>query len=201
MHNMAERWSALPVLARIGIVVVPLVVVGIATSTMTSPSKTWSALPHAMGCTPVSFPDRIPVPDVARVRGVSLSHIGGQRLQVSVEFELLVPDGLGSIEYAVILGPHPKSHDNPWVSVTSPSDGLGWRSDGLGIENPERLLVSVEKVGKVLNLTLDLASQDHLLGRGPFKPDVSVIAWSVRPMNMQHARDPLVFFDDQECPW
>jgi hypothetical protein len=119
--------------AAVGITVMAVVAVviflAVRPSGNTSDDRRWSAFPHTMGCVTdppnLSMPQDpdapvVPLTDAVRVDQVSLTHPGGQEVELSIEFRDAVPpvprtvlspdtggpeDVPGSIEYTVILGP------------------------------------------------------------------------------------------------
>jgi probable lipoprotein LpqN len=145
------------------------------------------------------------------VRQVGLTHRGGERVELAIEFLQSVPpvpsktvrsrltgelvDAPGSVTYGVLL------HNNGTaVSLTSPINGAPWKAQSFGDTHP--ILVSVETTGRALKLLVDLSGQDELLGTGPFMPQVSVVSSGVGEMNpLAVAGMTHVTFEGQDCDW
>lgn len=167
-----------------------------------------------MGCYPPSDDHNPNGPGAARVQQVTLSHAGGQRLQLEATFSGEVPptprvvqdrfgliDAPGSIYTDYLIRP---SHDDRVIAVSSPMPSVrqDWRADISEFDksNPDGVLVSASARGKILTLVLDLAGQRELLSRGPFKADVSVVQMvvgqptSTGAPNMFPVRSP-------DCHW
>ena len=204
-------------------------------------SKRWSGYPHAMGCE-VTPPDEeqrsadeelrsaglsVPTPSSALVEQVTLTHLDGDRLQVSLEFQESAPPSPswivspysgnrihapGSISYTVSVS---REGTDGGVNILSPSDGHGWLgtqmqyvvNDIIGETNPDsydgnRNLVQTASVnGKTVIITLDLSGVPGLFGHGPFRPDVGVgVMVHGRPTS-ELPDGLLQVADPQSCAW
>jgi hypothetical protein len=142
--------------AGIGVVAVIAIVVFLAVrpSGNTSDDLRWSAFPHTMGCVTdppnLSMPQDpdapvVPLTDAVRVDQVSLTHPGGQEVELSIEFRDAVPpvprtvlspgtgspeDVPGSIEYTVTLGPPAGTGRNGRaLEIEPPSNGESWKAE------------------------------------------------------------------------
>ncbi|WP_133056006.1 MULTISPECIES: hypothetical protein [Mycolicibacter] len=177
-------------------------------------STRWSALPHTMGCQPKGNDPSPMGPAVTRVQQVTLSHAGGQRLQLEVTFAVKVPrpprvvrgpfgpvEAPGSIDIVFEIIP---AHDDRPIYVTSPapSVGWGWKADVSEFDKsaPKNVLVSSTADGQVLTLVLDLAGQREILGSGPFKANVDVQPAVFGRQDSDGDLDSL-FFRTLECHW
>ncbi|MFL0278103.1 hypothetical protein [Mycobacterium sp. SMC-19] len=127
-------------------------------------------------------------PLATQVQQVTLSHAGGQRLQLEITFAGEVPrpprlvqgrfgptEAPGEIDLWFHITP---ANDARSIIVMSPLPSVGqdWKADVSDFDksNPDGVSVSSSVDGRVLTLILDLAGQRAILGRGPFKADVDV---------------------------
>ena len=191
----------------------------------TSDDLRWSAFPHTMGC--VTDPPNLSVPqdpsapvvpltDAVRVEQVSLTHPGGQRVELSIEFPDMAPpvpetifspdtgrveDVPGSISYHVLLVPGPGADPKSGGPLTlySPTGGAPWKAHTSKLDHPERnTLISVEVTGNVITFLLDLDGQRKWLGDGRFTPFVLVNA---HRQGLPNGLPDIVFYYGQRCFW
>ena len=152
-----------------------------------------------MGCV-VDEPRALP-PPAALVKQVQLTHPGGQRVTIAIEFAQADPPApdTGTFFYNVDLKANPGA--GRVLKIQSPHDGRPWVSDASELDHPDRsTLVSAETSGSALTLTLDLQDQAGFLGQGRFAPRVIV-----RVVGQQPARGGVsatfVFYSPQSCGW
>ena len=196
----------------------------------------WSALPHSAICTPTPWANGnlrdptsdivfAPVPDELRVQRVTLTHLGGQKLGVAVEFlqspptaPIPVPQGgrltdpPGSVSYGVLIQSHgDREFGHNVLTIDSPRRGLGWQvgsfDNSVGgpgdfeIKHPDSVLRSVETSGNTVNVRLDLEGQDAYFGGEVFKPYVSILVSGVGRRTSMAPQGEFITFETQECPW
>ena len=198
----------------------------------------WSALPHSAICTPTPWANGnlrdptsdivfAPVPDELRVQRVTLTHLGGQKLGVAVEFLQSPPtapipvsqggrltDPPGSVSYGVLIQSHgDREFGHNVLTIDSPRRGLGWQvgsfdnSDDFGgpgdfeIKHPDSVLRSVETSENTVTITLDLEGQDAYFGGEVFKPYVSILVSGVGRRTSMAPQGEFITFETQESPW
>lgn len=196
-------------------------------------SKRWSDYPHSMGCE--VQPDEelrasgvsVYPPVAMRLDQVTLSHFGGKRLQVSLQFQQGVPatprsvvspytrkaiDAPGSLSYVVVLHGADGSGS---VQIMSPADGHGWVATQMEYlvdqilkkevpdnYDPDRNLVESARVdGKTAAILLNLEGIPGLFGHGPFRPAVNVTSQLQGLPSRDMPDGELTMFDLQVCQW
>ncbi|BBX30562.1 hypothetical protein GCM10009632_04930 [Mycolicibacterium alvei] len=150
----------------------------------------WAALPHTMGCMFLPGDQLADPPGAGLVRQVTLSHGGGNRLRLDVEFKIRVPpeprliagrygpqEAPGSITTIIEIRPkHVQGDKLIEVSSPSPKAGHGWTADiSMFDESNPDILDSVSVRGRTLTLVLDLNAQEEILGTGEFQADVDIV--------------------------
>jgi len=191
----SRRWGW--IVAAVSAVVVALVAGGIFLSLPHKPpppdTERWSALqlPHQVPCT-VDMPPNLPTgadpADAGRLEAqqVTLSHPGGQRVKLSVQFA--GSPMIDSLPYWISLFGR---GDTGNVTIFSPDNNTqtGWyarRMDyirrkkngdrGVPAYRDGNLLDSFRLDGNSMELVVDLDNQPGLFGPGPFRPTVVVTA-------------------------
>lgn len=150
----------------------------------------WGALPHTMGCMLLPGDQLADPPGAGLVRQVTLSHGGGNRLRLDVEFKIRVPpeprliagrygtqEAPGSITTIIEIRPkHVRGDKLIQVSSPSPKAGHGWTADiSMFDESNPNILDTVSVRGRALTLVLDLNAQEEILGTGEFQADVDIV--------------------------
>lgn len=183
--------------------VVALVAVGVLVTGRINDAKRWSDYPHAMGCQVDQTGGGPTPPPEARVDQAGLTHLGGERLELTLTFRNAVPspasvispftgqriNAPGSVSFIVALK---GASGRGSVQIFSTGDGSGgWGATQMesminksvsdesvprDFDSNRNLLDSVVFDGKIARFTLSLADVPDLLGRGPFRPDVNVLA-------------------------
>lgn len=218
-------WIAVVVIAALGVTLAVRTI-------RSSGDDRWSALPHSAICTPTPWANGnlrdptsdivfAPVPDELRVRRVTLTHLGGQKLRVAVEFLQSPPtapipvsqggrltDPPGSVSYDILIFTLGEDRETVRgiLTVDSPRRGSGWKSGSFGepgfeLRNPDSVLSSVETSGNTVTITLDLQGQDAYFGGEVFKPDVSILVSGVGRRTSIAPQGEFITFENQECPW
>jgi hypothetical protein len=185
-HRMRWTW-----IAAVCAVIVAVVACGavwwLRPTPPTSDTQRWSGFPHQMGCTADDAPQAV------RADQVTLSHLGGQRVKVSVHF--VEQPGIDSRWYWISLfGPGDKGN----VTIFSPNDvtGTGWYARRMDYVRETKKTMNGDQVphyhdgnllerdsvrtdGDGVEFVVDLDSQPGLFGPGPFRPNVVVTALTV----------------------
>lgn len=187
--------------------------------------RRWSALPHTMGCHTVQADQGarhdpnvpiLPVPDALRVRQTSLTHPGGERLGLTLEFVKFKPqvprtydspithrieDMPGTFNYDIIVSTGHGDGARGLV-ITSPTRGSDWAVDSSDTssrsESSHNALLSADVSGSVVTLLLDLHGQDKLFRDSVFKPYISVLLGRA---GVAGSARPAIEFDIQDCMW
>lgn len=153
----------------------------------------WTAFPHTSACHVTARdpgPNWIDVPPSLLVKQVTMTHPGGQRLQLEIEFAQLTPQAAGFSYGILVMSSDPK--DDSVLTIDSPQGGQPWKADASTLDHPDRNpLVSVAETRRTVTIEVDLAGQTKLLGRH-FTPSVDIL--------IAHPR-PDLDFDGQECAW
>jgi len=149
----------------------------------------WAALPHTMGC---EFDPGDTAPDgplSSRVRAVTLSHPGEQRLRLDVEFLGSVPppprmintrfgttEAPGTIFTDFLIQPTGQAEGKVISVDTLGSDSREWRADTSEFDSKNwNILESASAGGNVLTFVLDLSPIEEALGRSKFQAEVDVV--------------------------
>jgi hypothetical protein len=194
-------------------------------------NQTWSGFPHTMICkvdplgpdtsTPAErqLDRQGPLPESVRVKQLTLSHPGGDRMQLAIQFAGTVPatsqgvddpgnpgqqtDGPGSLKYhiATVVG-------NERLDIDSPTRGNPWEARLVDDQahneaHPPR---SVTSTSDTLTVAIDLAGH---LGHEPFTPPFVLVNFSGQgPLTSvvidgaQYGRSyPLIVMPTQTCYW
>lgn len=153
-----------------------------------SDADRWAALPYTMGC---AFMSGDPAPDgplSTQALSARLSHQGGQRLRLDVEFLFSVPppprmistrvgptEAPGTIWMTFLVRPTGRSDDKVITIDRVGSPHAEWRADASEFVGDEKnLLESVSTSDRVLSFILDLSSIEEALGRSEFEADVDI---------------------------
>ena len=176
-------------------VAILVVVVGVVVWRFNRSSKIdrWTAFPHTSACHVTARdpgPNWIDVPPSLLVTQVTMTHPGGQRLQLKLQFKNLTPSAAG-FSYGILVNSTDPKDDSVLV-IDSPQGGQPWKADASTLDHPERNpLVSVAETRNTVTIEVDLDGQTKLLGHH-FTPTVSIL--------IAHPR-PDMDFDAQECDW
>lgn len=179
-----------------------------------SDSERWAALPHTMGCefTPEG---NLPVgPRSSLVRAVTLSHPGGQRLRLDVEFVYAVPpppqmiqtrfgttEAPGSIFLAFLIHLAGQPDDKVISVDTLGGDSREWRADSSEFDHKNwNVLESVSVGDKVLTFVLDLSPIEKALGRSRIQADVDVVRMVAGQLNVGEVAEPFAV-KGLDCRW
>ena len=210
------RWAWITVII-VSMVGVTAAAVGLIASRQSDGSR-WSAMPHTMGCTFDTAEDRSDTqlayaqpPDVGRAIQVQLTHGDGQQLVLTIPFAQ-PPEPSRFLYSFAIRG---KPGDKPVVTIISPTTGedtewIAGRMDQFAqdmIKDVEHkpgprsdnanLLTSVKQNGNVFEFVVDLAGQSEVLGKGTFRPSVTISALPQSPL----PQSPTTLYYSQECRW
>jgi hypothetical protein len=163
-----------------------------------------------MGCVVASSEHQRP-PEAVTVQSVSIDHLGGEKVQIEIEFvrssptppkTVTGPDGReldvpGTVSYTVQLG---EFDEENVVLIDSPSMGKDWRADRWDGPDPD-VLVSAQTSGKVTTLVLDLADHQDLLSANPFQPRITINSSGGTGLEAYKGGRPLIFYARQVCDW
>lgn len=181
-----------------------------------SDDRVWSMLPHTMGCaTDTTSRDPAPLRTV-NAQQLSVEHLDGQRIAVSVTFASTPPDpprqvrspyggdlidAPGSLSYIVfITAPHLGKDSG--IEILSPVNGSPWYAGMANLSAADHEIpLTVSTSGKVVRLVVDLAGQDRLLDHAPFTPTISVSAAVSIPPTPELIGGDLASFRPQVCTW
>ncbi|WP_206490551.1 LppP/LprE family lipoprotein [Rhodococcus sp. KRD162] len=182
---------------------------------------TWSAFPYSMGCTVEAVSDTVGAPPAAAtVHSSTLTHLGDNKLAVTVEFVDSVPaepkqvkspymdtfiDEPGSLIYnVVVLG----SEASLSASVTANewSSGVDWYSEGIFDEKelPDQYyldpLTSVTSTGNTVKFVYNLDNIIDRFAGETFQPKVIVTALRAGPASSVNPAGSLGdTYDPQQC--
>jgi hypothetical protein len=169
----------------------------------------WSEFPHALNCAIVTDSPiaglQMP-PEDARVEQVALSHPGGDRMTLEIDFAGALSDVDAFGLWINISGLKEADGGGATVSIFSPRGGDGWVAGRADFQIRERigeavpdypdgnLLTAVSTGYRSLELTLNLEGQPEFFPAGSYTPDVTV--------NLDapgYSDAPL--FRPQQCKW
>lgn len=175
----------------------------------------WTALPRAIDCVvdrSADATDPDPPPS-GRVERVNLSHDGGSRLSLALEFGDRVPDEPqaiagpfgevrgtpGSLSYTIVVRPLARDDGNALnISSPEPATNKGWEANLNGSD----VLKSVAGSGRTLTVVVDFGgADDAFLDGGRFKMnvDITMMVRGASPL----PTDPggSYFVKSQLCDW
>ncbi|MDZ7912936.1 MAG: LppP/LprE family lipoprotein [Rhodococcus sp. (in: high G+C Gram-positive bacteria)] len=184
---------------------------------------TWSAFPYSMGCTveAVSDSDSDSAPPVAAtVRSSTLTHLGENKLAVTVEFVDSVPaepkqvkspymdtfiDEPGSLSYGVFVVGSEASLDAT-LTANEWSSGVDWFSEGIFDERelPDQYyldpLTSVTSTGNTVKFVYNLDNIIDRFAGETFQPKIVVTAQLAGPASSVNPAGSLGdSYDPQQC--
>ena len=189
----------------------------------------WSAFPHTMGCVrnhidvpppdgPLDMYD-LGLPDAARVTAITLTHLDGQRLKLSIQFLKAPPvaprsvtspingqpmDEPGSLTYSLMLDSN-NGEAVLMLRFESPTrDTPEWHfapDEQIPEQADHAVLLSANTNGNVVDLVVDLDGQNGVLGHGPFRPGFDVGAMTKGPPDGVYPQGVPAFIDEQKCDW
>ena len=175
----------------------------------------WSAFPHTMACvvTPLNYqpyePGIISAPllELARVERVTMTHPGGQRIALSIQFSHGTPPlrqvnlphpALGynvpvSLKYDLTISGQGHGDDNVYLSTT---DGTKWKADASGV-----VIISSNRTEDAFDVVIDLEGGRSELRDEGWTPNVQIgVSGESRPTPLSGAYEVWVF-DFQWCNW
>jgi hypothetical protein len=214
-RSPVARWPWIVAIV-VAVVAVIATAVGLTVRRQADASR-WSAMPHTMGCAFNTAEDKsdpqiayASPPGAGRATQVGLAHGHGQQLVLSIPFAQR-PE-LGRFLYLFAIRGTPG--DKPVVTIISPTTGeetTEWiagrmdyftenlAKDAHGKPGPRHhdtnLLTSVEQNGNEFDFVVDLAGQSEVLGKGTFKPSITISALPQSPA------ESFTLFYSQECRW
>lgn len=210
------RWAWITL---IGVVAVVAVVAVAYTINRFRQDSQWSLFPHTMGCEVDPFqhysyePGVItaPLPEFARVQRVALAHVGGQRIQLSIEFAHGTPAdrpitlphpvfGTNSqvrLDYGVNLADLDRHHSGTGRVAIGTNDGSHWKANDPGIT-----IISAAKTSNTFTVVADVAGPLAELTQGePWTPSVLLGFGGTSPPTPLYNRNEVWSFDAQWCYW
>ncbi|MFA3899485.1 MULTISPECIES: LppP/LprE family lipoprotein [Rhodococcus] len=215
-----KKWALLG--GAVAVVAVAVAVTGVVVMADREDSDdTWSAFPYSMGCTVEAVSDSSGAPPAAAtVRSSTLTHLGENKLAVTVEFVDSVPaepkqvkspymdtliDEPGSLSYGVFVVGSEASLDAT-LTANEWSSGVDWFSEGIFDERelPDQYyldpLTSVTSTGNTVKFVYNLDNIIDRFAGETFQPKVVVTAQLAGPASNANPAGSLGdSYDPQSC--
>jgi len=160
--------------------VVITIVVGVLvwrSSNNTSDAERWTSFPRTVDCSidrNASVTER-ELPPALVTEQVKMSHLGGDRLELEIEFATATPDSIG-LSWEMLMY-NDKSGDKTGVlNIQSPEYGYQWTADASEVGGKGRNpLTSVKTISRnTVAFEVNLEGLNPLLRHGSFEPTVEV---------------------------
>ncbi|MCZ4618540.1 DUF2510 domain-containing protein [Rhodococcus qingshengii] len=185
----------------------------------------WSAFPMSLTCaedTDSNGLNFVPNSTVTTVKQAKLTHEGGQKLALSIEFALFAPPhpslvrspfsgeqifAPGTLDYRVSIN---RSSDETGLVLTAlTSDGWGAMRSDLGMKqilgkkvpsnSTKNLLMSFNSSGNTVRMEYDLDGQTDMFGDGAFAPTVRIATALVGPATAEYPEGIRTNYAGQSC--